>query len=73
MNLTKEQLAAIITQVVAFLVFIAKALLPPEWQPFIPYVVGIVEAIGALIVFLYGQRTKAEIASLKTKLKQLSR
>ena len=69
--MTPEQLTAIVTQVVAFLVFIAKALLPQEWQPFIPYVVGVIEAVGALLVFLYGQRTKDKIATLTEQVKRL--
>ena len=71
MKPSPEQLTAIITQVVAFLVFIAKALLPTDWQPFVPFVVGIIEAVGALIVYLYAQRTKAQIASLQIKVKSL--
>jgi len=71
MKPSPEQLTAIITQVVAFLVFIAKALLPADWQPFVPFVVMIVEAVGALIVYLYAQRTKAQIASLQIKVKSL--
>ncbi len=65
--LTKEGWVGLLTAFVAFLSLVLGPILPEGLQEIAPYILGAVEAIGMILIFLLSRQTTKMVARLRKR------
>ena len=71
MKVTNEGWAGLLALLVNLTGAILSIVLSGDWVAAIPLILGVVDAVGLLVIWILSRQTKAQIASLQYQVKSL--